>query len=198
LDEVNDALKRGEYFWVDIAREGIAIYQLRNHELTAPAPISLADALATAQRYYDARSRDVEIWIETAVEQSRKSEVSPRYGCHAAFNLHQAAESAYACFLLVEKLHFPRSHNLKFLRSLAESIDARLIAAWPLETKVDRRRFELLKRAYVEARYSAHYEISPYDLEAITNSVLRLRDIVEDVSRQRIEQLRTLVDLEKS
>lgn len=28
LDEVNDGLTRGEYFWVDIARDGIAIYEL--------------------------------------------------------------------------------------------------------------------------------------------------------------------------
>ena len=66
----------------------------------------------------------------------------------------------------------------------------RLIEAWPRATKVDRRRFELLKRAYVEARYSASYEISREDLEALAASVRRLRDIVEAVSRERLEELR--------
>ncbi|MEN7537276.1 hypothetical protein [Aurantiacibacter flavus] len=39
-----------------------------------------------------------------------------RYRKHAAFNYHQATETAYACFLLVRTLYFPRSHNIKFLR----------------------------------------------------------------------------------
>ena len=72
----------------------------------------------------------------------------------------------YACFLLVQTLYFPRSHNIKFLRSLAEDSEPRLIAAWPRAARLDRRRFELLKRAYVEARYSASYEIGTEDLQA--------------------------------
>jgi hypothetical protein len=73
---------------------------------------------------------------------------------------------------------------------LAEDNDPQLIAAWPRATKLDRRRFELLKRAYVEARYSANYEISRDDLDALTASVRRLRDLVEQVSIERIEELR--------
>ncbi|HVI05083.1 MAG TPA: DNA-binding protein, partial [Sphingomicrobium sp.] len=54
----------------------------------------------------------------------------------------------------------------------------------------DRRRFELAKRAYVEARYSASYEIGADDLRAITNAVRKLRDTVEAVSRDWLEALR--------
>ena len=78
--------------------------------------------------------------------------------------------AAYSCFLLVRTLYFPRSHNIKFLRSLAEDKEPRLIEAFPRDTKLDRRRFELLKRAYVEARYSANYEISSDDLAALTSA----------------------------
>ena len=53
----------------------------------------------------------------------------------------------------------PRSHNIKFLRSLAEDKEQRLIEAWPRDNKLDRRRFELLKRAYVEARYSPNWRL---------------------------------------
>src|SRR3546814_10747112 len=51
----------------------------------------------------------------------------------AAFLLHQSTERAYICFLLVRTLYFPRSHNIKFLRSLAEDNDPRLIEAWRSE-----------------------------------------------------------------
>ncbi|HEX4693634.1 HEPN domain-containing protein [Sphingomonas sp.] len=108
----------------------------------------------------------------------------------AAFTLHQATERAYICCLLVRTLYFPRSHNIKFLRSLAEDGEPRLIDAWPRDSRIDRRRFQLLKRAYVEARYSTAYEISPDELIAILASVRQLRDIVEAVSLERIAALR--------
>jgi HEPN domain-containing protein len=66
----------------------------------------------------------------------------------AAFNPHQALETAYACVLLVWTSYFPRSHNIKFLRSLAEDQDKRLVDAWPRDTRADRPRFELLRRVY--------------------------------------------------
>jgi len=43
----------------------------------------------------------------------------------------------YICVLLVETLCFPRSHDIKFLRSLAEDKDPRLVAAWPRSSKVN-------------------------------------------------------------
>lgn len=190
IDEVNRALKRGEYFWVDIVREGIALYELPQHELAAPMPLSPSDALEMAGDYFDAKLGDVNVWLETAFEQAAKEEDASRYRRHAAFNLHQATEAAYACFLLVRTLYFPRSHNIKFLRSLAEDNEPRLIDAWPRAAKLDRRRFELLKRAYVEARYSANYEVSRGDLDALTGCVRRLRDLVETVSRERLAELR--------
>jgi len=103
--------------------------------------------------------------------------------------LHQATETAYACFLLVRTLYFPRSHNIKFLRSLAEDRDPRLVEVWPRATKVHRRRFELLKRAYVDARYSASYEIDAEDLDALSKSAHKLRDSVEQLSREWLCQL---------
>ena len=165
IDEVNQALKRGEYFWVDISRDGITLYELPRHELAAPMPLTPADALEMATSYFNTKLGDVDVWIETAAAQSAKDDNQERYRRHAAFNLHQAVEAAYACFLLVRTLYFPRSHNIKFLRSLSEDKEPRLIAAWP--------------RAYVEARYSANYQISRDDLEALTKGVRDLRELVE-------------------
>ena len=186
IDEVNQALKRGEYFWVDIARDGIALYQLPRHELAAPMPLTPTDAHRMANEYF-------EHWLPLADHARSLSDTSIGDGVlrDAAFMLHQATERLYICFLLVRTLYFPRSHNIKFLRSLAEDKEPRLIEAWPRETKVDRRRFELLKRAYVEARYSANYEIGADDLEALTKCVRELRDVVEGVSREWLEHLQS-------
>ena len=184
LDEVNRSLARGEYFWVDIARDGIALYELPGHSLATPKPLTPADAYRMAREYFDEWLPTAEGFLDTATyvrEQGRFKE--------AAFQLHQATERFFICFLLVWTMYFPRSHNIKFLRSLAEDKEPRLIEAWPRETKKDRARFERLKRAYVEARYSAGYSITTEDLDALAASVSRLRDIVEQVSRERLAEL---------
>lgn len=190
LAEVNQSLKRGEYFWVDIARDGIILYELPCHPLATPMPLTPVDAYQMAHAYFQEWLKKIDSGIKLskfAIEENEHRD--------AAFLLHQTTERGYICFLLVRTLYFPRSHNIKFLRSLAEDSEPRLIDAWPREHRLDRRRFQLLKRAYVEARYSTAYEITVEELNAILRSVRQLRDIVEQVSRERIDHLRSAAGL---
>lgn len=184
LNDVNQALKRGEYFWADIVRDGIVLYELPNHPLATPVPLSKFEAVQMAKRYFFEGVEKVDRALRGA-----QFYVSDGSLNDAAFTLHQAAERAYACHLLTTTFYFPRSHNIKFLRSLSEDKEPNLIEAWPRGTKLDRRRFELLKRAYVEARYSTNYKISLEDLDALYASVKRLRDIVANLCEARIEAL---------
>ncbi len=119
IDEVNQALKRGEYFWVDIARDGIAIYELPRHELATPMPASAEDALKMAEGYLATQLAGVDRSLKLADVSLAEQKSDAQWSKNVAFNLHQATETAYACFLLVRTLYFPRSHNIKFLRSLA-------------------------------------------------------------------------------
>lgn len=185
LSEVNHALKRGEYFWVDIARDGVILYELPCHPLATPMPLTATDAYQMAEAYFSEWLAKVDDAVEIADFCIEKHKLKD-----AAFTLHQATERAYICFLLVRTLYFPRSHNIKFLRSLAEDHEPRLIEAWPRDSRIDRRRFQLLKRAYVEARYSTAYDVTIEEIWAILASVRALRNIVERVSRERLKQLR--------
>ena len=185
MDEVNQGLGRGEYFWVDIARDGIALYEGPGTSFVAPKPLTPADAFEMASAYFKLWMEKVDDAIEIAEFCVAKNKLND-----AAFLLHQATERSYICFLLVRTHYFPRSHNIKFLRSFAECKESRLIEAWPREAKLDRRRFELLKRAYVDSRYSVSYKISVEDLEAITARVHALRDLVELVCQERLTCLR--------
>jgi predicted nucleotidyltransferase/HEPN domain-containing protein len=189
LEEVNEGLSRGEYFWVDIARDGIALYELPGVALATPKPLTAADAYKMAREYFEDWLAKIDSGIKLSSFAMKENEYKD-----AAFLLHQAAERAYTCFLLVRTHYVPRSHNLKFLRSLAEAKEPRLIDSWPRATKLDRRRFELTKRAYVEARYSASFEIGPDDLAAIAAAIRSLRDTVEAVSREWLEALREKAD----
>ncbi len=190
LEEVNQGLTRGEYFWVDLARDGIALYELPGTELASPKPLTAADAYDMANGYFKEHLPAVDRWMKLAGVSCIESGQDSKWNKNAAFNLHQAAETAYSCFLLIRTHYMPRSHNIKFLRSLAEDKEPRLIDSWPRATKLDRRRFELAKRAYVDSRYSSAFEISTDDLTAITAAVRSLRDTVEAVSREWLESLR--------
>ncbi|OWQ94302.1 HEPN domain-containing protein [Sphingopyxis witflariensis] len=195
LEEVNRGLTRGEYFWVDIAQDGVALYELHGTALATPQPLTATDAYEMASGYFTEWLPSIDRALATAEEQALKGENDVGWRKDAAFTLHQAAERAYTCFLLVRSHYVPRSHNLKFLRSLTEDREARFVEAWPRETRLDRRRFELAKRAYVEARYSASYEIDMEDLQAIRTAVSTLRNIVESVSREWLDGLRQKADL---
>ena len=105
----------------------------------------------------------------------------------AAFMLHQAVERAYNAVLLVLTLYAPKSHRIGILRSLAENLDPRLIEAWPRDTRAARRHFAQLQRAYVEARYSHAYEITPDELAWLVDRVKHLHTIAAAICADHLE-----------
>lgn len=106
----------------------------------------------------------------------------------AAFLFHQGVEQLYHCTLLTLTLYSPKSHKLNFLREHAEDVAPELIAAWPRADKFSRRCFELLRQAYVNARYSPHYEISDEELNWLGERVAELQVLVKAVCERRLGQ----------
>lgn len=182
--EVNAGLSEGRYFFMDIARDGIALYQSDPAGLPEPQPKTPAQALAMAREYF-------EEWLPSAGEFFGSAQHSIQQGWlkKAAFDLHQATERYYHCALLVCTFYTPHVHNLGFLRTQAERIDPRLIEAWPRETKADRARFEKLKAAYIKARYSKHYRITEDELAWLGAHVEALGRVVEVICSEHIEAL---------
>jgi predicted nucleotidyltransferase/HEPN domain-containing protein len=184
LQEVNDGLAHGRYFFMDIARDGIALYQSDDTELHQPKPKTPPQALAMAREYYGD-------WLPSAQSFYRGYRHAIDDGDHkkAAFDLHQATERLYHCVLLVCTFYTPHVHNLGFLRTQAERIDPRLIDAWPRDNRIDRARFEKLKEAYVKARYSKHYRISEDELAWLGERVEELGRVVQVICEEHIAAL---------
>ena len=107
----------------------------------------------------------------------------------AAFLLHQATERFYHCLFLVRTLYSPKTHNLNQLRQLAEDVEPRLKGVWPRDSKFERRCYELLREAYVKARYSRHYRISAEQLEWLSGRVEVLQQLVRELCEERITDL---------
>lgn len=182
--EVNAGLSQGRYFFMDVARDGIAIYQAVDDELPEPQPKTPHAALEMAREYFDEWYPSAESFVRGFRHAIDDGDLKK-----AAFDLHQATERFYHCALLVCTFYTPHVHNLAFLRTQAERIDPRLIDAWPRETKADRSRFEKLKEAYIKARYSKHYRITAEELHWLGVRVTALAEIVAVICIERISQL---------
>ena len=72
----------------------------------------------------------------------------------------------------------PPSHTVKFLRSLAEEQDLRLVGAFPRDHHRQRAWFNTINEAYVKARYSKHFEISEEALVWLGERTAHLLELV--------------------
>ncbi|MCC4252498.1 HEPN domain-containing protein [Sphingobium naphthae] len=184
LQEVNDALAHGRYFFMDIAKEGIALYQSDDRELHKPRPKTPKQSVDMAREYF-------EEWYSSAGEFYANFEFTLSNGRfkNSAFQLHQSTERLYHCVLLVCTFYTPHVHNLEFLRKKAESLDIRVRDVWPSDSRADRAKFEKLKEAYVKARYSKHYKISEEELRWLGERVEQLGQVVLTICKERIDLL---------
>ncbi|MCI3135338.1 HEPN domain-containing protein [Phenylobacterium aquaticum] len=184
LADVNDQLSRGRYFFMDIVRDGIALFEVPGADFVDPRPLAPETALEEAQGYFDDYFDSACDFIDQANFAGERGKLKL-----AAFELHQAVERLYVCVLLVLTLYTPKSHNIIRLRNLAEPLNSQFRAVWPAETKFERRCFELLRAAYVKARYSRHYKVTEEELAWMVERIDVLKAAVEAACQERLKTL---------
>jgi predicted nucleotidyltransferase/HEPN domain-containing protein len=184
LHEVNDGLAHGRVFFMEVAKDGIAIYDADGREFATPKPKTPKLALAAAKEYFEDYYPGAVVWLYTSRDLTKQGR--PK---EAAFLLHQAAERLYSGLLLTLTYYTPYNHNIAFLRSLAEGLDRRLYGIWPDSNRRDRAMFQKLKEAYTKARYSKHYRISEEELAWLGERVEELGRVVHQVCSDKIDEL---------
>ena len=184
LHEVNDGLAHGRVFFMEVAKDGIALYDADDRELATPKPKTPEQALAMAKEYYAKWYPSADAFHASFKFLTERGNLN-----EAAFNLHQATERLYSCVLLTLTSYTPYNHNIAFLRSLAEGLDRRLHGVWPETNRVERAMFQKLKEAYTKARYSKHFRISEEELSWLGERVEELGRVVHQVCTDRIGEL---------
>ncbi|MDQ8756920.1 HEPN domain-containing protein [Sphingosinicella sp. LHD-64] len=184
LHEVNDGLAHGRVFFMEVAKDGIALYEADDRELHTPKPKTPVQALAAAKEYFEES-----LSSSLSFYRGFRHAVDDRDFKKAAFDLHQATERLYSGLLLTLTFYTPYNHNIAFLRSLAEGQDRRLFGIWPERTRKERAMFQKLKDAYVKARYSKHYRISNEELAWLGERVEELGRVVHQICSERIAEL---------
>lgn len=184
----NQYLSDGRYFYTDILREGILLYDSGKFRLETPRPLKAAECLEQAKDYYDRWFKKGKTFYDYAVLSLQK-----RDDHFSIFNFHQACECYFHAITLVYTLDKPRQHDLKKLLGAAKFHAPEVLAFFPLDTEEDKRLFEVLKRAYIEARYNPKYEITPEDIAAIRPHVELLGEITRAVCQRKFAGLEELV-----
>ena len=99
--------------------------------------------------------------------------------------LHQATEYFIKTIPLVFALYGHKEHDLEFLIEKCKIYTMELAKVFPRDTPEEKRLFELLRSAYVEARYTDDFVVTNEDIDELTPKVELLRDVVENVCRKR-------------
>lgn len=195
LAEVNRQLKEGRYFFSEIISQGILLYEDTEPDRRGnPKNLLAKPALPDPQRAFELAATYHSQWksnAETFLDIGRDYSIRPPPARRiAAFQLHQAAESAYRMFLLTVTLYAPATHHLGKLRNLARTVDERLEDIWAPKQGPFRRYFELLRRAYVEARYSPAYETTKEILAWQADRIEKLIGLANILCLERLERLK--------
>ncbi|MES2961783.1 MAG: HEPN domain-containing protein [Pseudomonadota bacterium] len=179
---VNSELEKGRYFFSDIKKEGILLFNSGQFVLADPRPLSLAKMKAITQA-------DCEHWLGKAegFSISFKAVFAENLYSDAAFQLHQLAESLYNCALLTLTGYKPKTHDLEELNQLCCVQSNVFLTIFPVGDEKHKNAFKMLQRAYVEARYNKDYKITKEALEYLLERINRLKEIVVKICKVHIQ-----------
>ena len=158
------------------------LYDSGEFTLSAPRELNFSEIKEMALEYYADKLDDAN--THYTHYQTDLSNLNYRF---CAFDLHQVTECLIKTVVLVYALYGHKEHDLKFLLNKSKSYTFELVKVFPRDTPEEKRLFELLRRAYIEARYNKkNFIVTKEDIDALTPKVERLKQVVETVCRERM------------
>jgi hypothetical protein len=126
LKFVNREIRMGQYFFGDIANEGVLLYAGEKLDFAKPKALNDRERLALGEHNFT-------YWFDSASGFFRgcRDFIGRGLLSHAAFLLHQAAERYYHAASLVLSGYKDRTHDLEKLAQKAAEQHPRLVEALP-------------------------------------------------------------------
>ena len=174
INYFNRQLENGRYFYSDIKKEGVLLYDSGEFSLSEARELSFEQRRAIAKE-------DFEQWFESGSEFliDALNAIQRNSLNRGAFYLHQATESFYSAIMLVFSGYKRKLHDIRKLGSLAGNYNAELWQVFPHSSVDQRQAFKLLERAYIEARYNKEYKITKEQLLFLIERVNYLQNITK-------------------
>ncbi|RFA25550.1 hypothetical protein CAI21_18640, partial [Alkalilimnicola ehrlichii] len=184
IADVNANLSDGRYFFLDIKREGRLLYDAGCVELAEPRELTPVEAQRIAQGDFDRWFNCANAFYDGCQFYADKGQLPL-----AAFQLNQASEAAYKCILLVFTGYCPHEHLLEWLGERAALYGPVYRELFPQLGEKEKKRFELLDKAYIGARYKKAFPVFPGDIDYLAPRVKRLLELTESLCREEIERI---------
>lgn len=183
INYVNRQLENGRYFYSDIKKEGVLLYDSGEFSLSEARELSFEQRRAIAKE-------DFEQWFESGSEFliDALNAIQRNSLNRGAFYLHQATESFYSAIMLVFSGYKIKLHDIRKLGSLAGNYNAELWQVFPHSSVNQRQAFKLLERAYIEARYNKEYKITREQLTFLIERVQKLQNLTKRICEEYIGQ----------
>jgi uncharacterized protein len=179
---VNKMLKESRYFYMDIKREWVILHDTKKYQLASSEEIP-------KERKTQIQQEDFDLWFLDANRffGHYKFDVENTDYKIGAFQMHQAAERYMTAYLLVKTWYKPKTHDLEVLYTKISVLNDELKNVFNLSDTQEKYHFELLRKAYIEARYSKEYSITAEELAFLDGKMITLRNIVERLCTIEIE-----------
>jgi HEPN domain-containing protein/predicted nucleotidyltransferase len=157
--KMNRHLKNGHYLYSDIVKEGFRLLDTGEIELASPKDFTPGERQGIGNGEFKTN-------FETALGFQNGFEFYFLEGNYAlaAFHLHQVAEQIYRTLIFVFINYRHRTHDLKELEEESAKLCPAVRGVIPRETAEESRRFALLQRSYINARYASEFPVEKEDL----------------------------------
>lgn len=194
-DNLNDELRKKQYFYTDIVKEGIMLYDNGAHKLADVRDLSYEDIKKIAVDEYTEKMGRGGTFLDIGHYIYNKEKYKD-----GSFILHQACERYYKAISLVFTNYSPQSHKLTELAALVKSYSRELAILFPKYTPnlppktFEEKCYGLLCRAYIEARYNREFDVTKEEYEHMLERVELLKTITEKICTERIESYDLLIE----
>lgn len=181
IKKLNADLEEGRYFYSQIKQEGVILYDSGKFKLARRRKLNFDEIKKQAEEYFKEKFENANNKLTMA-----RLGIKEKLYKDAIFMLHQACENYYYAIRLVYTLKNSKQHNLTKLSSSVKSYSADLANVFPNNTSEEKRLFNLIKAAYVEARYNPDFLVMKEDIDALIPKVELLRNITKRICEVKI------------
>jgi HEPN domain-containing protein len=185
LFSVNEALQKGSIFFSSLYCNGALLYNGDGLSFTNPMEELSLDTLKSrieknwnkgfviAQRFYQTATHCLSNgWYELCL-----------------FMLHQAAQHCCMALLRAFMGYRSKTHNLGRLLTMIENFSLAPAAIFPRVTKEENELFDLLRKAYSDARYNEDYTVTAEKAIILTDRIRELLVLAEQLCNQKLDTL---------
>ena len=183
IKDFNHQIEKGQYFYTDIKKQGIMLYDSGKYKLSRVHRLRYGEIEEIAKRYFEDKFGRADSFVRSA-----RHDIDDQDCLMASFHLHQAAENYIRAVPMVYALYGYKEHDLAFLIDKARTHNTAICKAFPRDCQEEKRLFQLLQDAYVQARYNRDFIVTKEDVDALLAHVEHLRSIVEEICKEKLAE----------